>query len=615
MNKSEKAALQPPIKVKTLHAQVSKMEAEATAGSEFEKAPDQNEVNFRSLIENVQDVVARYNLDLRYMYISPSIERYMDVKSEGLIGKTHRDAGFSKSLSNFFDHSLRHVIASKRPLDVEFAAKSRGVQRFLESRAYPEFDENGNVKSIVTVTRDITERKQAEQALRESDERFKSIYTQSPVGIEIYDAAGKMLDINPAGMEIFGIERAELVRGFDLFADPNITRKLRKKLAEGKPIAFESVFDFELVKKKGLYPTSRSGQCYIECFITPLSSSGKSVSGYVVHVREITERQKIAQALAKREERFRALIEHSADAISLIDAHGAVVYESPSTQRLTGYSFEERMGRSGLELIYPDDLPAVKSALAEVISNKGMIKNAQFRSVRKGGTVWWAEATAVNLLDEPSVQAIVINYRDITQRKKTEQALKNANRQLNVRLAQIEQLQSELREQALRDPLTQLFNRRYLSETMERELKLAKREKKPVSVIVMDIDRFKKINDKHGHRVGDEFLTEIAKLLQSHARGSDIICRYGGEEFLIVMPGANARTARKRAEQLRVRCEKMRIAQNGKELKVTLSFGVATYPTHGTEGEEIVIKADKALYKSKRRGRNCVTVWSEKSNK
>jgi diguanylate cyclase (GGDEF)-like protein len=254
----------------------------------------------------------------------------------------------------------------------------------------------------------------------------------------------------------------------------------------------------------------------------------------------------------------------------------------------------------------------VQATMTEVVSHKGMIKDAQFRSVRKDGTVWWTEGTAINLLHEPSVRAIVINYRDFTQRKKAEKTLKMANRQLNARLAQIEQLQSELREQALRDPLTRLFNRRYLSETMERELKLAKREKRPVSVIVMDIDRFKKINDTYGHRVGDEFLTEIAKLLQSHARGSDVICRYGGEEFLIVMPGANARAARKRAEQLRVQCEKMRIAYGGKDLKVTLSFGVAAYPTHGSEGEEIVIKADKALYKSKRSGRNCVTVWVEK---
>lgn len=612
MNKSEKAALQPSKKGKTVRARITEPGSGSTAGNGGAKDLDRTEIDFRNLIENVQDVVARYDLDLRFLYISPSIERYIDLKSEDLIGRMHEEAGFPKSLSKFFDRSLRQVVASAQPKDVEFTVERSGIRYLLEARAYPEFDEAGNVKSIITVSRDITERKRAERSLHESEERFKSIYSQSPVGIEIYNANGKMLDINPAGMEIFGIERAEDVHGFDLFVDPNITRRLRKKLAEGKSIAFESVFDFELVKKNGLYPTSRSGQCYIDCLITPLLSSGRSISGYVAHVREITERQKIAQALAESEKRFRSLIEHSADAISMIDAHGAVVYESPSTRNLTGYTPEERMGRNGLELIYPDDLPVVRATLAEVIANKGMVKDAQFRSVRKDGTVWWTEGSAVNLLHQPSVQAVVINYRDITHRKKAEQALKTANRQLNARLAQIEQLQSELREQALRDPLTRLFNRRYLSETMERELKLAKREKKPVSVIVMDIDRFKKINDKHGHRVGDEFLTEISKMLQSHARGSDIICRYGGEEFLIVMPGANARAARKRAEQLRVHCETMRISHNGKDLKVTLSFGVATYPTHGTEGEEIVIKADKALYKSKRNGRNCVTVWEQR---
>jgi diguanylate cyclase (GGDEF)-like protein/PAS domain S-box-containing protein len=480
MNKSKKAVLQPSKKEKIVRTPIVESGCGMTARKRVETDPDRTEIDFRSLIENVQDVVARYDLNLRYVCVSPSIERYMDVKSEALVGKTHREAGLPKALSGFFDRSLRQVIASRKPLDFEFTLKSRGIQRFIESRAYPEFDENGNVKSIVAITRNVT------------------------------------------------------------------------------------------------------------------------------------ERQKIAQALAESEKRFRSLIEHSTDAISLIDSHGAVVYGNPSAQRLTGYSTEERMGRNGLELIHPDDLPVVRATLAEVIANKGMVKDAQFRSVRKDGTVWWAEGTAINLLHLPSVQAVAINYRDITHRKKAEQALKTANRHLNARLAQIEQLQSELREQALRDPLTRLFNRRYLSETMERELKLAKREKRPVSVIIMDIDRFKKINDRHGHRVGDEFLTEISKLLQNHARGSDIICRYGGEEFLIVMPGANARAARKRAEQLRVQCEMMRISHNGKDLKVTLSFGVATYPTHGTEGEEIVIKADKALYTSKRKGRNCVTIWEQR---
>lgn len=610
MNKSNATALQMNDEMGKLRAQIAELEAAIAARSGTKETQGASEINTRNLLENVQDVIACYNLNLHYLYISPSIEHFLDVKSEDLIGKTHREAGFSERLANFFDSSIQQVIASRKPANVEFTTKSRGIQYYLESRIYPEFDESGRVKSIITLTRDITKRKQAENALRVSEEKFKSVYSQSPVGIEIYDADGKMLDINPAGLEIFGIESADHVRGFDLFGDPNITSELRKKLANGEPIAFESVFDFDLVKKLKLYPTSRSGQCFIECLINPLTSLETSITGYMVRVREITERKKLADALVQSEKRFRALIEHSADAITLIDANGTVIYESPSTQLLTGYIPEERLGRSGFSLIHPDDLPAIKSTFARVSAKAGHIENAQFRSVRKDGSVWWTEGTAINLFHEPSVQAIVINYRDITQRKKAEKALKDANQQLNARLAQIEQLQSELREQALRDPLTSLFNRRYLSETMERELKLAKREKKPVSVIVMDIDRFKKINDTYGHRVGDEFLTGISRLLQNHARGSDIACRYGGEEFLIVMPGAPSRTARKRAEELRVCCEEMRISHNGKDLRVTLSFGVATYPTHGRESEEIVIKADKALYRSKRRGRNCVTVWS-----
>jgi PAS domain S-box-containing protein len=137
MTKSNVTVLQLSEEVKALRARIAELEAEATAGKRVENALDQTEINFRSLIENVQDVVAHYDLDLRYLYISPSIERYMDVKSEGLIGKTHRQAGFSEQLSSFFDRSLRQVIASKKPLDVEFTAESHGIRRFLESRAYP----------------------------------------------------------------------------------------------------------------------------------------------------------------------------------------------------------------------------------------------------------------------------------------------------------------------------------------------------------------------------------------------------------------------------------------------------------------------------------------------
>jgi diguanylate cyclase (GGDEF)-like protein len=178
-------------------------------------------------------------------------------------------------------------------------------------------------------------------------------------------------------------------------------------------------------------------------------------------------------------------------------------------------------------------------------------------------------------------------------------------------VAEVEQLQAELREQAIRDPLTGLYNRRYLNETLSREIKQTTRNKKPLSIIAMDIDHFKKINDRYGHPVGDLFLIEIARLIEKHARGSDFICRSGGEEFLMVLPGVTTTIAKKRAEMIRKKCAAITVMHEGKQLQITLSLGVATHPDHGQEAEEVIIKADKALYKSKRSGRNKVTGWSE----
>ena len=173
-----------------------------------------------------------------------------------------------------------------------------------------------------------------------------------------------------------------------------------------------------------------------------------------------------------------------------------------------------------------------------------------------------------------------------------------------MRVKENEQLQAKLREQAIRDPLTGLFNRRYLNETLEREIVRAGRENVPLSVIMADVDHFKMINDTYGHPVGDKFLVEIASLLKSHARGSDIVSRYGGEEFLLVLPGTALDSAARRAEEIRQKCAEIIIQHEGKDLKVTMSFGVAIYPDHGKEAEEIIVKADKALYRAKAQGRN-----------
>lgn len=141
----------------------------------IEEALRQSEADFRALIENVKNVFIRYDLDLRYQYVSPAIQNFLDLKPEDFIGKTHRDLGFPKKLADFFDNALKKAITSGEPVDVEYSMQGRGGQYFLEARIYPEYDENGKVRSVVTVTHDITERKQAQESLQRYAERLKTL--------------------------------------------------------------------------------------------------------------------------------------------------------------------------------------------------------------------------------------------------------------------------------------------------------------------------------------------------------------------------------------------------------------------------------------------------------
>jgi diguanylate cyclase (GGDEF)-like protein/PAS domain S-box-containing protein len=167
-------------------------------------------------------------------------------------------------------------------------------------------------------------------------------------------------------------------------------------------------------------------------------------------------------------------------------------------------------------------------------------------------------------------------------------------------------LQRELEEQAIRDSLTGLYNRRFLDETLNRELSRAERDKYSVSIVMLDLDHFKMFNDTYGHDVGDMMLKQLGKLLTSQVRAGDIACRYGGEEFVIVMPKASLLVARQRANDWRMKFESQVIIHEGEVLNATLSAGVAVYPMHGTSSEEIIRKADQAMYAAKAAGRNMV---------
>ena len=168
-------------------------------------------------------------------------------------------------------------------------------------------------------------------------------------------------------------------------------------------------------------------------------------------------------------------------------------------------------------------------------------------------------------------------------------------------------LREALRTQSIKDPLTGLYNRRYLTEMLDREIRRAVRAEQPLGILILDLDHFKKFNDTYGHDAGDTVLREAASFLTRSIRVEDIVCRFGGEEFVIILPTADLSSAHARAERIRSKLRELTVMHQGQSLgMITISVGVATLPMHGTSPKELLEAADAALYRAKRDGRDRV---------
>jgi diguanylate cyclase (GGDEF)-like protein/PAS domain S-box-containing protein len=183
--------------------------------------------------------------------------------------------------------------------------------------------------------------------------------------------------------------------------------------------------------------------------------------------------------------------------------------------------------------------------------------------------------------------------------------------QLGLSIANI-RLREALRSQSIKDPLTGLYNRRYLEEMLEREIRRAVRADQSLGILILDLDHFKKFNDTYGHDAGDTVLKTAGSFLTNNVRAEDIVCRFGGEEFVVILPTANVEAARARGERIRSKLRELAVLHQGQSLgRVTVSVGVSALPTHGTSGKELLAAADAALYSAKREGRDRVVIAAD----
>ena len=329
-----------------------------------------------------------------------------------------------------------------------------------------------------------------------------------------------------------------------------------------------------------------------------LRDPGGRITHAVTAALDITKLKNAEAARHESEERFREIVENAPVAIGIYDAKGCPVYVNRKFTEVLRYRIDDIPTLDDWKRrTYPDEDQRSQAftAWAEDIHHvhSGQAPHSPVREYQitcGDGVVRDIEVNFSLVADH-----FYVVFNDVTERNRAEH-----------------QLRELLRVQALRDSLTSLYNRRYLDEILVSEFSRAARTQGSIEIVMADIDNFKHFNDTFGHDCGDEVLRAVARLLRAQFRKSDIVCRYGGEEFTIVMPGATLEQARRRTVRV---CEAIRnfeITYGGRAVgPVTMSFGVAAFPQHGDAPDIVLKAADGALLRAKMEGRDRVTVAGE----
>lgn len=316
----------------------------------------------------------------------------------------------------------------------------------------------------------------------------------------------------------------------------------------------------------------------------------------------------IGDPLRESEVRYRRLFESAQDGILILDAStGRITDANPFLESLLGYDHGELLGKSLWDIGPFHDVTASRKSFRQLQTQKYVryddlpleTKTHEYKQVEFVSNVYMVDGEKV----------VQCNIRDITERRMVENRILLANEALRRLVAGLQSSEDVLREQATHDPLTGLFNRRYLDDTLARELSLSWRRSSCVSLVILDVDHFKKINDIFGHHAGDMALREVARTLSHNFRKSDIACRLGGEEFALVLPDSSLLSTLQRVEEICSLIRSLTLRCDGKLLgKITISAGIAVAPEHGFTAATLLRAADECLYAAKEAGRDQIVV-------
>jgi diguanylate cyclase (GGDEF)-like protein/PAS domain S-box-containing protein len=475
---------------------------------------------------------------------------------------------------------------------------------------------------------DITARKNVELALRRSEAKFRAMFEDVPICLYQITAEGKITDINPAGVQMLGFQTRE-----ELFAI-NVSQLYASTTDRER---WKTTIDQEGVLRDFVFQLRRRDGTFL--WVTDNSRVVRDSSGQVLYylgsLEDITERKRFEDEgqqttaqlatwvdelkLRNRESLLLNTMGELLQSCLTIDEMNKVIAQSAAEifQGQAGAFYLYKKSVNLLEsvatwgsdlrsevIFAPDGCWGLRRGRPHVVADSRVKLRCRHIIAREGqdGLLPYlcvpmtAQGETLGLLYVESRDAKIIEYR-------TSLAANFAER-IALALANL-RLRESLRTQAIRDPLTSLFNRRQMGETLERELRRAIRHQGSVGVIMIDVDHFRTINNSFGHGAGDAMLQAMARFFQTQIRLEDTPCRYGGDEFVLIMPDSSLDDTYKRAEQLRQGIKQISVEHAGRRFAATtISLGVASCPDHGTTVEEILLASDKAMFHAKQEGRD-----------
>ena len=423
------------------------------------------------------------------------------------------------------------------------------------------------------------------------DAFFRALFASAADATVVVDGSGTIILANPACGPLFGEDPKALTGrlvetllpgrfGSHARQRQNYSvRPLPRPMGRGLQLFALHADGREIPVDIALSPFTFEGRPYVACAIRDQRGTSRGPDALRV------------QATALRS---------AANGVVITDREGTITWVNPAACAITGYSADELVGKHTRVLKSGRHEPGFYANLWRTVT-RGESWSGTIVNKRKDGTEYQEEQTIAPVLDESgTITHFIAIKQDVTEQRRIQAELAR-------KVEEIEVLNAQLREQAVRDPLTGLHNRRYLEQTMKRDISRARRTRESIVVAVIDVDLFKSVNDTHGHAVGDRVLVRLADVLLGHVRSSDLICRVGGEEFVVVMSGASVAGALKRAEIWRFAfAESVVDGRDGAPARATISIGIAEFHDPAETFAACLKRADEALYEAKRAGRDRV---------